>query len=347
MYRFDAVPGARGLLYGIVGLAVVIMLGLSGCAGGKTSFVPITDPNNVAATFVGNDTATCGSCHAAIATDYATQKHGQDFHTAHGVDLITGSGGACAACHTTGFGEGGYKDATTPQFAQIGCEECHGPGSKHVVAPAKSNISRVPDAQNTCWDCHVNKYKIVKSNPGAYTDADLAATAPGKVAAHHPQTTFLIGTLGYGRQDGPDAHGLIDNTCVTCHMQPTTAGDHVDHTEAQLGVDMAACTTCHSNATKNMTSLQAAITAKLIQLAGADPSDPTIPDATFSGGLLNAYAVAHSINLTSTTASGSAVRAYKGARYNTSYVMADKSKGVHNPKYAQHLLDDAVTAMSQ
>jgi hypothetical protein len=69
----------------------------------------------------------------------------------------------CLACHTTGFGEGGYAVGaeTADKFAGVGCEACHGPGSayksmKVMKDPelAKQKGLITPD-EKTCQKCHV------------------------------------------------------------------------------------------------------------------------------------------------------------------------------------------------
>jgi hypothetical protein len=43
----------------------------------------------------------------------------------------------CVMCHVTGFGyKGGFTDAVkTPRLENVGCENCHGPGSVHAANP--------------------------------------------------------------------------------------------------------------------------------------------------------------------------------------------------------------------
>lgn len=76
----------------------------------------------------------------------------------------------CLACHTTGYGAGGYKvgDANAPKFEGVGCESCHGPGSAYkkmsiMKDKAKSieNGMIVPD-EKTCTKCHNEKSPTFK-----------------------------------------------------------------------------------------------------------------------------------------------------------------------------------------
>lgn len=69
---------------------------------------------------------------------------------------------ACLRCHTTGHAlPGGYGSAAadtakTAALAMVGCESCHGPGSKHIAAAMKdkkANINRQVTAA-MCTQCH-------------------------------------------------------------------------------------------------------------------------------------------------------------------------------------------------
>ncbi|NUQ00672.1 MAG: hypothetical protein HUU35_12540 [Armatimonadetes bacterium] len=77
------------------------------------------------ATYVGNDV--CATCHGAAArTRQAPEKDIAEFRaSAHGQ-------------------------------AQVGCEQCHGPGSNHINGPASDNILGVPSILNhqVCSACH-------------------------------------------------------------------------------------------------------------------------------------------------------------------------------------------------
>lgn len=60
----------------------------------------------------------------------------------------------CLKCHTTGYGKpGGFSsEKETPQLAQVGCEDCHGPGSIHVATADPKNIRTV--SEKGCKACH-------------------------------------------------------------------------------------------------------------------------------------------------------------------------------------------------
>jgi hypothetical protein len=104
----------------------------------------------------------------------------------------------CLACHTTGYGKGGYsaEDTTKADFGHVGCEACHGPGSeyksKKVMESREASLAAgllIPD-ENTCKTCHNEKSptfkgfdfaeywaKIVHKLPEAAPDSAAAPAA--------------------------------------------------------------------------------------------------------------------------------------------------------------------------
>jgi len=356
MIQSGVVPLKRGHFTLLVAAAVVIALALAGCDS-NTTFVPVSDPSTTVATYVGNDvttdgTGTCASCHNDISKEYFPVA------TGHGMNFIplrqSPSNAGCAPCHSTGFQKpsGFVNMATMPQLANIQCEECHGPASKHVANPSASNISKVPDAKNTCWNCHASPYRLMETNPGAKTDADLYGAKP-PTSVHLYQAPLLAGVLGYNRTGEPGPHAFVENTCATCHMQPkevantSGVGTHVAHDPTWPQVDFNACTSCHADGEQLVEEEQADITAKLITLGGEDPANPGKPSPTASGGLLGAFATANSIDPTgNANPDSAAMKAYKGAKYNYFYVNGEGSMGVHNPDFAKRMLDDAITLMT-
>lgn len=61
----------------------------------------------------------------------------------------------CYHCHVTGAGKpGGFVNfATTPDLGHVGCETCHGPGSRHAEDGDPETIVKHPE-WSTCTSCH-------------------------------------------------------------------------------------------------------------------------------------------------------------------------------------------------
>jgi Cytochrome c554 and c-prime len=114
------------------------------------------------ATFVGVDA--CEKCHPATVESWRETKHAHAFaslekdpkpNTIFDVE--------CISCHTVGFEyTSGYKSAAlTPLLKNVQCENCHGPGSKHVAEPTVK-AHRIPmrvtreqaDKNRLCYQCH-------------------------------------------------------------------------------------------------------------------------------------------------------------------------------------------------
>lgn len=100
--------------------------------------------------FVGN--GACVKCHSLPSHRFGKSEH------AHAFDVLVEKGREydpeCVACHTVGFGyKSGFISAdATPALKHVGCEDCHGPGEKHVAEPIQEQYGEVPRA--ACEQCH-------------------------------------------------------------------------------------------------------------------------------------------------------------------------------------------------
>ncbi len=102
--------------------------------------------------YVGSQT--CGNCHAPALAWWKRTPHGRAYNT-----LVTRHKEYnlnCVGCHVTGYRRPGGSTATHllgGALRNVGCENCHGPGSNHVAAPSLDNIER-DAAESTCRGCH-------------------------------------------------------------------------------------------------------------------------------------------------------------------------------------------------
>lgn len=94
----------------------------------------------------------CRVCHEEQYQKYKTFKHSHAWQTL--VDAGSDADPECVVCHTVGFKyQGGFVSAkATPQLRNVGCEECHGPGSRHTESLGKVK-TEVPKPTN-CTVCH-------------------------------------------------------------------------------------------------------------------------------------------------------------------------------------------------
>ena len=66
----------------------------------------------------------------------------------------------CIVCHTVGFGyDSGFFDADkTVNLKNVGCENCHGPGSEHIIA------EKTKSATAQAWRQAINPWKYLPAN---------------------------------------------------------------------------------------------------------------------------------------------------------------------------------------
>jgi hypothetical protein len=92
--------------------------------------------------FVGNEK--CKDCHEQSDKVWRKSRHAEAFSALLGAKPPREFDPECISCHVVGWNprmffpyKSGYLDQkTTPKLINVGCEDCHGPGEKHVDAEA-------------------------------------------------------------------------------------------------------------------------------------------------------------------------------------------------------------------
>lgn len=119
--------------------------------------------------FVGVDT--CQTCHQEAYRIWKETRHSGALSTLEAVDKHYDPN--CLKCHVLGLHENdGFIDLdTTPQFANVQCENCHGPGRAHSTNPVANDMNLPnPEKQGdnlVCFTCH-NKHHSPKFNFDQY-----------------------------------------------------------------------------------------------------------------------------------------------------------------------------------
>jgi hypothetical protein len=108
-------------------------------------------PERGAAAHVGS--AACRSCHPDAFPVWEASKHAHAWETLEAVGKQHHLN--CAGCHVTGWAQPGgvCRIDRTAGREDVGCESCHGPGSRHVTAPSAETIVGRPGEQ-ACVGCH-------------------------------------------------------------------------------------------------------------------------------------------------------------------------------------------------
>jgi hypothetical protein len=155
----------------------------------------------------------------------------------------------CGSCHTTGYSPLGNQDGIpglvgTWKEDGIGCEACHGPGNRHVLAPTKEKM-KVDRSTAACASCHnrngVNMQEI---------------TAQGGFLMHRDALHSIRNTPGHRDfqcTDCHDAHGgalfskerrrqPVKVTCEQCHSEMRWAMSVAPLASSKRNQE---CTTCH------------------------------------------------------------------------------------------------------
>lgn len=94
----------------------------------------------------------CAQCHEDETAKWKETRHAHAFAA-----LATKNrsfDNACVGCHSVGFQNQGFVNIkATPEYADVQCESCHGPGAAHASKPIKGNY-KTPATPGLCITCH-------------------------------------------------------------------------------------------------------------------------------------------------------------------------------------------------
>jgi hypothetical protein len=140
----------------------------------------------------------------------------------------------CAECHSTNV-EKNYDPrrdtfATTSSELAVGCESCHGPGSRHAADPRVALNNK-----ESCAPCHARRSTLVEhASPGA---AFLDQYRPMTL---DPALYFVDGQI----KDEVFEHGSFAQSVM--HQRGVTCTDCHDPHSGKTATGNATCTSCHN-----------------------------------------------------------------------------------------------------
>jgi formate-dependent nitrite reductase cytochrome c552 subunit len=231
---------------------------------------------------------------------------------------------------TAGVSNAAPQESADPNPSRIDCRACHNIHTSYTsddwalktVAPVKLvalDATYDGGMGNLCANCHQQRTAFPEAKDGM---VNVSSTHWG--GHHGPEAALLLGVGGAGGVEGaPSEHySTVENTCVACHLG--SADDNANHSFMPVA---ATCVTCHADATSlDVNGKQTEIKDKLEKVKAALQAK----------GLMDADGV---------PIVGDYPEAQAAALWNYLFVEEDKSEGVHNPTYANALLDSALEAL--
>ena len=146
-------------------------------------------------TYVG--TKACKTCHMGAAKGAIFETWEKTKHASALTNLPAEKqkDAACLPCHTTGFAKGGYDPAaaTAANFAGVGCESCHGPGSDYKALAIMKDKAQatakglIEPNEKTCAGCHTAEIPKDCWAGAAAAPKFVFAEAAKKIEHHVPK----------------------------------------------------------------------------------------------------------------------------------------------------------------
>ncbi|HUU16431.1 MAG TPA: cytochrome c family protein [Sedimentisphaerales bacterium] len=103
--------------------------------------------------YIGSES--CKVCH-----EYEYEKWSSNIH-AHAYATLERAGSQfdpeCVICHVVGmeYESGFVSEQKTGHLKNVGCENCHGPGSEHIMTAGQTELT---EPKSACFDCHTPEH---------------------------------------------------------------------------------------------------------------------------------------------------------------------------------------------
>lgn len=97
----------------------------------------------------------CKPCHGYEYEAWSSKAHAKAFSTLEQVNSQYDP--ECVVCHVVGMNyESGFiSQQQTGHLINVGCENCHGPGSEHILNAGEVELT---EPKSTCLDCHTPEH---------------------------------------------------------------------------------------------------------------------------------------------------------------------------------------------
>jgi hypothetical protein len=323
----------------------------------------------------------CVACHAEEAkypvrgarSQYLTSGHRKLGHASYA------NSEGCQGCHThEGFVERVKKGKVDPKAvvvypSEIGCFTCHAPHEKgdfSLRTAAKVTLTNgvVIDKgkSNLCAGCHRVLYVTKDEVKSRSIPFDFWGPH------HGPQADMLAGTNAYefpGRKYSSSAHAMLPKAdCVTCHMSlpdrryalEPAIGGHSFNVGGEVNgapkLNNAGCLGSGCHGEMNQVPGKHVFARNAAADYDGDGKVEAIQEEV--EGLLERFINKQGTGLLQTMKDplydprGGFIRSKTehrlevvAALYNYKFVLEDRSKGIHNSKYAVQLLMDSIKAL--
>jgi hypothetical protein len=292
--------------------------------------------------------ATCFNCHSDQDTRLVAAEQQYFFSVHASGTAVSEPDDPCSGCHTSeGFVQR-IETGTIPTGLEnptaINCFTCHAPHTNGDLSrrvedpfPLATGVAYDLRGGNICSACHQSRRDVE-----TYITPRIRLTT--RFGPHHsPQADMLVGTNGYEypgfTYEQTNHLTATEDACLDCHYKVTenlrVGGHSFNMTYSEDGEDMmntGACAACHGDLDDfDLDGYQTQTDSLVTELRTRLVAAGLVDDA--SGNPVQ-------MPSGTTTSADSA-----GAVWNYMCVIEDRSRGVHNRKYMQSLLESGIAFM--